>query len=844
MNNSIAVDRNVQTHVSQDRLHAGALLGSAGLMGFGLILFIAANWDALSRFQRFWLAASVIAAGGLLALLRTSLIAPGLLLAFAGTGGMLALIGQTYQTGADVWQLFALWAALALPWAVAARSDAVWTPWALVVMTAVALWYQSFGGLDLDWFIDSDQKAVVRSFLGIPLPVLGTWIMALGVCALMGPQLALDRWLGTRRWAFRLALALTIILVASHANESVLGWRTMRLGTYFLGLTVLGGIAAWLAASRPRDMFLLAATALAIDTTLICGVVRSIWPSVRSSDWGAFLLIGLIAAGIVAASVVVLMRLARNDNNSPPVATTHPPKHVDAVRPWPVVLLSGFGALMAATPFLTALALLLGKTIEKGPGTYVVAFVMLPIAVHFVRQARGLFSEQLAIVGLATGLLLLGWGLFRDLPIGWAGLISGAIALVLALGLGRSWLAALLGAAATAGFALALNALVPGPWYLRGAAAYGLVWSCIALTGVAVAYAMATQRAWLQPLGEFGVAQDSLDATLAGWLAAALAGLAIGSGSTFLVGAHVGGSITGSETAAIHMIMPARLFSGLIAGAACAWLWRELPSLRTALATALMAVAVVLSLAMPALGATILVLALAIITQRRIIGLAAVVAVLWILGAFYYNLSLPLTQKAAILALSGAVLGAAALATGARMPVARLPDARGSVTPSSVLPRALVALGLAMVGSVSADAIRSKETLIRDGAPVFIEMAPVDPRSLMQGDFMALRFQLPDGALHHQPAAGERPRAIGKRDTKGVLRLTRIGDLKTPLADGEMMIELARKSRRWIVVTDAWFFKEGTAKKWEAARFGEFRVLPDGRALLVGLADKDLAAIK
>jgi uncharacterized membrane-anchored protein len=55
---------------------------------------------------------------------------------------------------------------------------------------------------------------------------------------------------------------------------------------------------------------------------------------------------------------------------------------------------------------------------------------------------------------------------------------------------------------------------------------------------------------------------------------------------------------------------------------------------------------------------------------------------------------------------------------------------------------------------------------------------------------------------------------------------------------------LTRGSRGWTLVTNAWFFKEGTAKKWEGARFGEFRVVPDGRALLVGLADKDRIAIK
>ena len=38
-------------------------------------------------------------------------------------------------------------------------------------------------------------------------------------------------------------------------------------------------------------------------------------------------------------------------------------------------------------------------------------------------------------------------------------------------------------------------------------------------------------------------------------------------------------------------------------------------------------------------------------------------------------------------------------------------------------------------------------------------------------------------------------------------------------------------------MTDAYFFPEGEGKRFEAARFGEFRVLADGRALLIGLVD-------
>ena len=43
----------------------------------------------------------------------------------------LQYLAQQYQTGADSWQLFAIWAALALPLCLGVRHDAMWAQWAL-----------------------------------------------------------------------------------------------------------------------------------------------------------------------------------------------------------------------------------------------------------------------------------------------------------------------------------------------------------------------------------------------------------------------------------------------------------------------------------------------------------------------------------------------------------------------------------------------------------------------------------------------------------------------------------------------------------------------------------------
>lgn len=54
----------------------------------------------------------------------------------------------------------------------------------------------------------------------------------------------------------------------------------------------------------------------------------------------------------------------------------------------------------------------------------------------------------------------------------------------------------------------------------------------------------------------------------------------------------------------------------------------------------------------------------------------------------------------------------------------------------------------------------------------------------------------------------------------------------TALAPDEMIIELP--------LGDAWYFKEGEAKRWENAKYGEFRIDSNGRSLLVNLRGEKL----
>ena len=102
----------------------GALAAVAALLlGAGLVFWVAANWPEQTRAFKFNALQAAVLLPALAALALPRLRTACLLLATLALGALLAFVGQTYQTGADPWQLFAAWAALALGRAIhAARS--------------------------------------------------------------------------------------------------------------------------------------------------------------------------------------------------------------------------------------------------------------------------------------------------------------------------------------------------------------------------------------------------------------------------------------------------------------------------------------------------------------------------------------------------------------------------------------------------------------------------------------------------------------------------------------------------------------------------------------------------
>jgi uncharacterized membrane-anchored protein len=126
--------------------------------------------------------------------------------------------------------------------------------------------------------------------------------------------------------------------------------------------------------------------------------------------------------------------------------------------------------------------------------------------------------------------------------------------------------------------------------------------------------------------------------------------------------------------------------------------------------------------------------------------------------------------------------------------------------------------------------IVAKERIKADGQTIYLALAPVDPRSLMQGDYMALRFEL---ASHMATAQG---------GSAGLLVAPNGIATYNPdqSAPGLRIRYRIRNQQVWLG-TNAYFFEEGTAERYRGARYGEFRVDREtGEAVLVGLTGDDL----
>jgi uncharacterized membrane-anchored protein len=151
--------------------------------------------------------------------------------------------------------------------------------------------------------------------------------------------------------------------------------------------------------------------------------------------------------------------------------------------------------------------------------------------------------------------------------------------------------------------------------------------------------------------------------------------------------------------------------------------------------------------------------------------------------------------------------------------------------------------------------IAAKERLLAHGRIVYLELAPVDPRSLMQGDYMQLNYRIaeeiarvmpesgPESGPEPAPGGGRVVVTLDPRSVASFARLEPTAGGRPALADNEAYLRYRVRAGRLKFASDAFFFQEGTAAAYASARYGRYRVADDGELLLTSLHDENLVQL-
>jgi uncharacterized membrane protein len=280
--------------VSALLLWLGALLFAAGV-----IFFFAYNWDAMGRFAKFGIIEGLLAAAVGAAWLAGPDKTAGkasLFLASMLTGALLALVGQTYQTGADTFELFAWWALLILPWTAVSRTPALWLLLIALVNLAVAFYFVAFR---VFFFLIGNDASMVWALAALDAAILIAWEFA----ASRGYPWMQDRW------------PARLIAAASGSAVTVLAlWAIFESSD--VGPPAFVAYVAWLAGAyfyyrhQTRDLFVLAGGVLSVIVVVASFLGNEM---LRHGDAGAFLLIGIVVIALSAAGAWWLKGVAAEE---------------------------------------------------------------------------------------------------------------------------------------------------------------------------------------------------------------------------------------------------------------------------------------------------------------------------------------------------------------------------------------------------------------------------------------------------------------------------------------------------------------------------------------------------
>ena len=258
--------------------------------------------------------------------------------------------------------------------------------------------------------------------------------------------------------------------------------------------------------------------------------------------------------------------------------------------------------------------------------------------------------------------------------------------------------------------------------------------------------------------------------------------------------------------------------------------------------------------------------------SRAFFGLLVFAFVVY-LGGFYYQLSIPLLYKGALLVSFAVIFAIVTLFLHARYKA----PSQSVVENHSVFKAPIWLVGvfvIALLGAVNYK-VQQFEDVLATGKPVVLKIAPVDPRSLMQGDYMVLNYAILSEFQQSQvlPESNESLESNEPIDTVESNETTGIDEPSPSEKKAYILVHLdknhvatfceeqseiptdfkhctpnvylpIRYKGGWLpkLPSQDYFFAEGKGEYYAQAEYAEYR-FKDGILLLARLLDKDLKGL-
>ena len=151
----------------------------------------------------------------------------------------------------------------------------------------------------------------------------------------------------------------------------------------------------------------------------------------------------------------------------------------------------------------------------------------------------------------------------------------------------------------------------------------------------------------------------------------------------------------------------------------------------------------------------------------------------------------------------------------------------------------VIIAGLVVALVFANNSIRVHQEIVDAGKQILLELRPVYPRSLIQGDYMRLAYSASTfPPPYTQDAGPSRGTFVMSVDENGVATFARL-DNGDQLGPNEVRLQFERWDtfRGPSVGAESFYFQEGHAEFYADARYGVLRVNEHGTSVLVGLAD-------